>query len=102
MTSHATYGWADEQYRAADLDPGRATFVGVKNMLDCRHGYRDAMTGSVVHDCPGPTPIHPRRLPYRRVRRPIYPLDEATDPPLLDCESRTEGTLPVWPQPGRS
>jgi microcystin degradation protein MlrC len=32
----------------------------------------------------GPLAADPRRIPYRSVRRPIWPLDEATEPGLVD------------------
>jgi microcystin degradation protein MlrC len=76
IMTYPTYDWADEQYRAAGLDAARAKFVGVKNMMNFRHGYRDVMKGYFVLDLPGPTPQDMRALPFRRIARPIYPLDE--------------------------
>ena len=37
--TYATYDWTDEQYRCAGLDPAKAKFVGVKNMMNFRYGY---------------------------------------------------------------
>ena len=76
VTTYPTYDWAYEQYAAAGLDPRRARFVGVKNMMNFRFGYQDMMKGHFVLDLPGPTPADMRALPFKRVVRPIYPLDE--------------------------
>jgi microcystin degradation protein MlrC len=83
IMSEATYDWADEQYRAAGLDPASAKFVGVKNMMNFRFGYRDVMRGHFVLDLPGPTPPDMRQLPFARIKRPMFPLDrELADPGL--------------------
>ena len=76
IASYATYDWADEQYRCAGLDPRKAKFVGVKNMMNFRYGYKDCMKAAFMLDLPGPTPADMRMLPFRRACRPIYPLDE--------------------------
>ena len=56
VMSVPTYEWADDHYRAVGLVPASAKFVGVKNMMNFRAGYRDIMKGFFVLDCPGPTP----------------------------------------------
>ena len=75
VTSRPTYEWADEQYRSLDLDPRRAKFVCVKNMMNFRVGYGGILKGFFVVAVPGPTPADMRRLPFRRIGRPVYPLD---------------------------
>ena len=57
VSSLPTYDWAYEQYEAAGLDPRRAKFVGVKNMMNFRFGYRDIMKAYFVLDLPGPIPL---------------------------------------------
>jgi microcystin degradation protein MlrC len=85
VMSNATYDWGDDQYRALGLDPSAAKFVGVKNMMNFRFGYGDIMKGFFVLDLPGPTPPDMRQLPFRRLSRPIFPLDRdlAVPPPAL-------------------
>jgi microcystin degradation protein MlrC len=78
ITTYATYDWADEQYRCAGLDPRTAKFVGVKNMMNFRYGYRDCMKAAFVLDLPGPTPPDMRMLSFQRVSTPTYPLHETT------------------------
>ncbi|RIK35360.1 MAG: hypothetical protein DCC55_30540 [Chloroflexi bacterium] len=89
VMSLPTYDWADEQYRAAGLQPEQAKFVGVKNMMNFRFGYRDVMKGYFVLDLPGPTPADMRQLPFRRIVRPTFPLDEElTEPDILLSTSK--------------
>ena len=75
VMSRPTYDWADEQYRSLDLDPRQAKFVCVKNMMNFRVGYGDIMKAFLVVAVPGPTPADMSMLPFRRIRRPVYPLD---------------------------
>jgi microcystin degradation protein MlrC len=90
IMSYPTYDWADEQYRAAGLNPELAKFVCVKNMMNFRFGYRDIMKGAFVLDLPGPTPAAMRSLPFRRIARPVFPLDEElTDPVIRTSTSRS-------------
>ena len=75
VMSYPTYDWACEQYQSSGLDPRQAKFVCVKNMMNFRIGYGDIMKAFFVVDIPGPTPPDMRRLPFRQIRRPVYPLD---------------------------
>jgi len=90
IMSRPTYDWADEQYRAAGLDPTAAKFVGVKNMMNFRFGYAGTMKAFHVLDLPGPTPPDMRSLPFERALRPLYPLDpQLADPGLRTAVSRS-------------
>jgi microcystin degradation protein MlrC len=84
IMSYATYDWADEQYRSAGLDAAIAKFVLVKNMMNFRIAYGSIMKAYFVLNLPGPTTLDMRTLPFRRVRRPIYPLD-AMETPSIAC-----------------
>jgi microcystin degradation protein MlrC len=89
IMSYSTYDWADEQYRAAGLQPESAKFVGVKNMMNFRFGYRDRMQGYFVLDLPGPTPADMRLLPFQRICRPVFPLDtELVEPQIQRSTSK--------------
>ena len=76
IMSRPTYDWADEQYRTMGLDVRRAKFVGVKNPMNYRLAYRDVAQAAFIVDTPGPTPASVRRLPFRKMARPFFPLDE--------------------------
>jgi microcystin degradation protein MlrC len=87
VMSNPTYDWGDDQYRAAGLDPATAKFVGVKNMMNFRFGYRDVMKGYFVLDVPGPTPPDMRLLPFQRITRPVFPLDREFAPAIATAVS---------------
>jgi microcystin degradation protein MlrC len=82
-----TYDWADEQYRSMGLNPREAKFVGVKNMMNFRFGYRDIMKGFFVLNLPGPTPPDMRMLPFKRVKRPLFPLDDMMNCPEIHAST---------------
>lgn len=92
VTTYPTYDWADEQYRCAGLDPRRAKFVGVKNMMNFRYGYGEFAKGHFVLDLPGPTPPDMRMLPFRRAPRPIFPLDTFAGDPVPQVYSNTRAS----------
>jgi microcystin degradation protein MlrC len=76
IMSRSTYDWADEQYRSMGLDAAMAKWVEAKNMMNFRKAYGAMMRGAFVLDAPGPTPPDMRALPFRRARRPWFPLDD--------------------------
>jgi microcystin degradation protein MlrC len=89
ITTGPTYEWATEQYDAAGLDPSKAKFVGVKNMMNFRFGYAGTMKAFFVLDLPGPTPSDLRALAFERLRSRMYPFDpHLADPGLRITESR--------------
>lgn len=75
VTTHATYDWADEQFRAVGLDAGGAKFVVVKNPMNHRLGYAGRYREAILLDTPGPTPATLHRVAFRNLRRPYYPAD---------------------------
>jgi len=42
-------------------------------------GFKDVMKSDLYADTPGETCRNLQRLPFRKVRRPIWPLDEMED-----------------------
>jgi microcystin degradation protein MlrC len=76
IMSKPTYDWADEQFRCAGLDVRFAKFIGVKNPMNYNFAYQGIAKASFVVDTPGPTPATMRHLPYRRMQRPFFPIDE--------------------------
>lgn len=87
IATYPTYDWADEQYRSMGLEPENAKFVGVKNMMNFRFGYRNVMKGFYVLDLPGPTPPDMRMLRFKRATRPLFPLDEHFDEPEVQIST---------------
>jgi microcystin degradation protein MlrC len=75
ISTHATYDWADEQFRCAGLDARGAKFVVVKNPMNHRLGYAGLARAAFILDTPGPTPAVLRHVKYRRMQRPYHPAD---------------------------
>ena len=75
IASHATYDWADEQYRSVDLDPLQAKFIVVKNPMNFRNVYSAFVSEIFILDTPGPTPASVRNIAFEKLRRPFFPVD---------------------------
>jgi len=75
ICSYATYDWMDEQYRSVGLDPSAVKWVVAKNPMNYRQAYGPIAKAVFVLDTPGPTPPTLRHAPFKRVRRPYFPLD---------------------------
>jgi microcystin degradation protein MlrC len=93
VCTHATYDWADEQFRAAGLDARGAKFVVVKNPMNHRLGYAGAARAAFILDTPGPTPAVLHHVQYRHVQRPYYPADRDIPglTPNVYCRERAYG-----------
>jgi microcystin degradation protein MlrC len=75
VASHATYDWADEQFRVMGLDARSAKFVVVKNPMNYRLSYAGLLRDAILLDTPGPTPATLHHVRYRHLQRPYYPAD---------------------------
>jgi microcystin degradation protein MlrC len=74
--------WDPELYRSVGLEPLTAKAVVVKSPMGYRAAY-GPIAARIIHvDAPGASSAHLNRLPFRRVHRPIYPLD-AEVPPVV-------------------
>ena len=76
ITTHATYDWADEQWRAVGLNPLQAKFVVAKNPMNFHNVYGDAATAVFILDTPGPTPATLRSCSFKHLKRPFFPVDQ--------------------------
>ncbi|MCY3951265.1 MAG: MlrC C-terminal domain-containing protein, partial [bacterium] len=74
IASHPTYEWTGEQYTSVGVDAYSPKFAVAKNPMNYRMAYPDAPV--IVIDSPGPTPASVRSLPFERMQRPFFPLDE--------------------------
>jgi microcystin degradation protein MlrC len=75
VASHATYDWADEQFRSLGLEAGKARFVVVKNPMNHRLAFAGVARAVFILDTPGPTPAVMHNVAYRKLQRPYYPAD---------------------------
>ena len=67
-----------EPFRLHGIDVGRCRIVGLKSSAHFRAGFSAIAKHIVTADPPGITTSNLSNLPYRRLRRPIYPLDKGT------------------------
>ena len=74
IATHPTYEWTGEQYASVGVDAHAPKFAVAKNPMNYRMVYPDAPV--IVIDSPGPTPASVRSLPFQRMQRPFFPLDD--------------------------
>lgn len=63
------------QWRSQGVNPERLRVIAVKAAVAHRRAYDPIARASYTVRTPGPCASDPRLLPYRRVARPIWPLD---------------------------
>ena len=76
VTTHATYDWADEQYKSIQMNPSEAKFVVVKNPMNYHLAYGEIAAATFILDTPGPTPAAMRNAGHKRIERPYFPVNE--------------------------
>jgi len=67
--------WDPELYRSLGLEPGDARITQVKSPAAFRAAYGGLYDEIIIVDAPGAASPNLTALPWRRLRRPIYPLD---------------------------
>jgi len=65
------------QWRSQGVEPSAFAVIGVKAAVAHRRAYDPIAAASFIIETPGPCITDPRKLPYQRVNRPIFPLDTA-------------------------
>ena len=75
LTSRPTPPFDLAQWRSQGIQPEELSVIAVKAAVAHRQAYDPIMSASFTVDTPGPCPENPSRLPYRHIRRPIFPLD---------------------------
>ena len=75
IMSRPTYDWADEQFRAVNLDPAGVKFIVAKNPMNYRLAYRNIARAVMILNTPGPTPPTLKHVRFRKLRRPYFPAD---------------------------
>jgi microcystin degradation protein MlrC len=75
LTSRKTPPFDLGQLRSQGIVPESLRIIGVKAAVAHRRAYDPIAAASYTVDTPGPCSSDLRRFPYRRLRRPIYPLD---------------------------
>jgi microcystin degradation protein MlrC len=75
LTSRKTPPFDLGQWRSQGIEPSSLAIIGVKAAVAHRRAYDLITAASFRVRTPGPCASDLRTLPYRRVRRPIFPLD---------------------------
>lgn len=75
LTSVSTPPFDLAQWRSQGFDPGSFDFIVVKAAVAHRRAYDPIATRMLWVDTPGPCTSNLQSLPFRKVTRPIYPLD---------------------------
>lgn len=77
LTSRRTPPMSLGQLTSAGIDPSRRRIITVKAAIAFRAAY-EPLGGEIIEvDTPGCTAVNPLHFQYRRLRRPIWPLDPA-------------------------
>lgn len=76
LTSVKTPPFDLGQWRSQGLDPAAFSFIGVKAAVAHRRAYDPIAARMLWVDTPGPCSSRLEGLPYRRLRRPVWPLDD--------------------------
>lgn len=75
VTSHHHEPWDLGVFRMMGLDPAARRYLMLKSRIHYRAGFGDLARHTLTLDGEGVTTSDNALLPYRKVRRPIYPLD---------------------------
>jgi microcystin degradation protein MlrC len=75
ITSKKTAPFDLGQLRSQGIEPTAMRFIGVKAAVAHRQAYDPIAAASYTVDTPGPCRSDLTTLPYRHLRRPIFPLD---------------------------
>jgi microcystin degradation protein MlrC len=81
-----------ELFRSHGIEPERMRIVVVKSPNGFRAAYQELAKKMILVDTPGVSTPRLRTLPYRRVLRPIYPLDARVSFRPQEETKRVSGT----------
>ena len=76
LTSVKTPPFDLGQWRSQGLEPASFSFIAVKAAVAHRRAYDGIAARMLWVDTPGPCSSNLRGLPFTKIRRPVYPLDE--------------------------
>lgn len=79
LTSHKTAPFDLGQWRSQGIAPERLSVIGVKAAVAHRRAYDRITAVSHTVRTPGPCNSDPRAMPYTRLGRRIFPLDQKTE-----------------------
>ncbi|GAB5561066.1 MAG: M81 family metallopeptidase [Synoicihabitans sp.] len=80
LTSRKTPPFDLGQYRSQGIEPTEYAVIGVKAAVAHRRAYDPIQGATFFVDTPGPCRSDLTAFPWRHIRRPVWPLDEITEP----------------------
>jgi len=75
VMERAVSQWDPELYRSLGEEPADARAVQVKSPAAFRAAYGEIMDEAIIVASPGPSTPYLTSLPWRHIRRPLYPFD---------------------------
>lgn len=81
ITSKKTPPFDLGQLRSQGIAPEDCFVIGVKAAVAHRRAYDPITKATYTVDTPGPCSSNLKRFPYRRIQRPIFPLDDLDEWP---------------------
>lgn len=75
LMTRNTPPWDLGQLRSQGIEPTECLVIAVKAAVAHRRAYDPIARGNVSVDTPGPCSSNLKSFPYRRIRRPVFPLD---------------------------
>lgn len=76
LTSKKVPPWDLGQLRSQGIEPTKLKVIGVKAAVAHRAAYNPITKASYTVETPGPGMSDLTKFPYKKVKRPLYPLDE--------------------------
>lgn len=83
LTSRKTPPFDLGQFRSQGIEPCDFAVIGVKAAVAHRRAYDKIAHASYYVDTAGPCSSNPASFPWRKLRRPVYPLDPIAQPQHL-------------------
>lgn len=76
LTSRPAHGFEVNHFRSLGIEPPERKILAVKSELQHRAGFAGIARKIIDVDTPGLATQILSRLPYRKIRRPVFPLDD--------------------------
>ena len=83
LITNRTQALGLELFRNVGIEPTERKLVVVKSTNHFMAAFGPIAKKVIYIDADGPIPRDYRKIPYGRVQRPIWPLDENTTPGLI-------------------
>lgn len=75
LTSRKTPPFDLGQWHSQGLEPSKFSVIGVKAAVAHRRAYDKIASRMIWVDTPGPCSSNLKSLPFKKIKRPVYPLD---------------------------